>query len=803
MLIFVPTYNERDNVPGLLEQLLAQRLDADLLFVDDASPDGTGELLDGLAAAHPRVTVVHRAGKLGIGSAHQLAIAWAYDRGYRTLVTMDADFTHSPADIPRLLAAGRGHAMAMGSRFMDAASVADWSLPRRLLTFAGHFLTLNLLDMPYDATGAFRVYDLTRLPRGIFGSVTSSGYAFFFESVYVLHRHGYALAEMPILLPKRVAGHSKMSWLEAVHSLRRLAVLALRAPATENLAAASAGQGRWAWRLGIAMTAGLVALHALVRADAGGLWRDEANSAAIAALPTWTAVWSLLPFDSFPAGWFVLLKSWEALFGASDGSLRTLALAMGLSVLALLWWLARLFQIRVPLWGLALLGASVSAISYGDSVRAYGAGMAAVLLTYGLVYRLVERVTPARVMLALAAAIVSVQLLYYGAVCLLAAGMAGMLVSLRRRRFANGFTIGAVGLACAASYLPYLGTFRSMATWNAAVKYDIDLAWIGHKLAEATAPNGSWALTAWIAAALAACLAAALAQRAALFPEVPARERDASLYAGLTIGIGTVTYLLFLLALRYYMQPWYFLALFALVGAALDGAIQPFAASALGARVRLAAAGLVIVASVLPLVGGVQPRKTNLDELAARLTREATPGDLVIVNPWTFGISFNRYYRGQAPWTTLPPLADHRVHRFDLFRARMLDNDACLPVLDAARRALVGGHHVYLVGDYAPVPGAWPVVSHVGPHQPGETWHDGPPSGRWSAQVSTYLALVAGPPRAEAPELASAVSPYEDARLNVFTGWGGDPRESSIARGTLERRTPESPWSTVLTDVNK
>ena len=154
-LIFVPTYNERENAPELFKQILALGLDADVLFLDDNSPDGTGQILDELAASNPCLQVIHRPGKLGIGSAHVAGITWAYDHGYTRLVTMDCDFTHSPGDIPRLLEALAGCEIVVGSRWMQANSLEEWNAFRRFLTGVGHFLTRCLLRMPYDATGAF------------------------------------------------------------------------------------------------------------------------------------------------------------------------------------------------------------------------------------------------------------------------------------------------------------------------------------------------------------------------------------------------------------------------------------------------------------------------------------------------------------------------------------------------------------------------------------------------------------------------------------------------------------------------
>jgi dolichol-phosphate mannosyltransferase len=135
---------------------------------------------------------------------------------------MDCDFTHTPADLLKMLAAFPGNDVTVGSRHLRHESLPGWTRWRKLLTGAGHLLTKYLLRMPYDATGAFRVYRLTAIPRGLFDLVRSRGYAFFFESLYVLHRNRFKINEVPIVLPARAAGHSKMSLKEIFRSVRFL-----------------------------------------------------------------------------------------------------------------------------------------------------------------------------------------------------------------------------------------------------------------------------------------------------------------------------------------------------------------------------------------------------------------------------------------------------------------------------------------------------------------------------------------------------------------------------------------------------
>jgi dolichol-phosphate mannosyltransferase len=226
-VIFIPTYNERDHAQEMCQQLLDLGLKADLLFLDDNSPDGTGDVLDDLARKHGELFVIHRSGKLGVGSAHLDGIAWAYDRGYEQLITLDCDFTHSPADVLKLLSYAPQYDVVVGSRFLAQGSLPDWKWTRRVLTHCGHFLTRHLLGISQDATGALRIYNLSRIPRSLFTLVKSQGYSFFFESMFLLLRNGCSVHEVDIVLPARTYGQSKMALNDIMLSMKRMLTLFL------------------------------------------------------------------------------------------------------------------------------------------------------------------------------------------------------------------------------------------------------------------------------------------------------------------------------------------------------------------------------------------------------------------------------------------------------------------------------------------------------------------------------------------------------------------------------------------------
>jgi len=225
LLIFVPTFNEINNVEIILSELLALNIEADILFMDDNSPDGTGALLDSLTKSYASLIVRHRAGKLGIGSAHRDGILWAYENGYSKILTLDCDATHPPEYIPEFLKKGIDADIVVGSRHLKKTSLQDWSLKRKFLTKLGHWLTFYCLGIPYDATGAFRLYDLQKIPQSFLGKVRSQGYSFFFESLSVLHQNGFKVGEVPIHLPTRINDESKMRYQDIYDSLSLLGVL--------------------------------------------------------------------------------------------------------------------------------------------------------------------------------------------------------------------------------------------------------------------------------------------------------------------------------------------------------------------------------------------------------------------------------------------------------------------------------------------------------------------------------------------------------------------------------------------------
>lgn len=226
-LVALATYNEIENVPALIDEILQVLPTADVLVVDDNSPDGTGKWCDARAAIEPRLTCLHRPGKLGLGSATLLALRHAIDRAYVVVVTLDADWSHDPQYLPALIRETEHADVAIGSRYIPGGRTEGWPLHRRLMSRSINRLSRVMLKLPVrDSSGAFRAYRVARLRDLDFSRVQSTGYAYLEELLWLLARAGATFTEVPIIFHERRAGHSKISLREAAAKLSMLARLA-------------------------------------------------------------------------------------------------------------------------------------------------------------------------------------------------------------------------------------------------------------------------------------------------------------------------------------------------------------------------------------------------------------------------------------------------------------------------------------------------------------------------------------------------------------------------------------------------
>lgn len=211
-LIIIPTYDERENVAAMAEAVLREVPETNILFVDDNSPDGTGRLLDEIAAREPRVFVLHRAGKEGLGRAYIAGFKWALARDYRLICEMDCDFSHDPRALPSLLnAASTGADLALGSRYIGGIRVMNWPMGRLLLSTGAAQYVEFVTGLPVcDPTGGFKCFRREVLEAIELDRITSNGYSFQIEMTHTAWMKGFAIREIPIVFEDRRAGYSKM-----------------------------------------------------------------------------------------------------------------------------------------------------------------------------------------------------------------------------------------------------------------------------------------------------------------------------------------------------------------------------------------------------------------------------------------------------------------------------------------------------------------------------------------------------------------------------------------------------------------
>ena len=228
-VVVLPTYNERDNLEGMVQRLRRSVPDADLLIVDDGSPDGTGVLADVLAASDPAVRVLHRQAKQGLGAAYLAGFEWALERGFDVIVESDVDGSHQPEQLPALLAALDGHDLVVGSRWVRGGRIVNWPWTRHLLSIGGSLYARTALRLhERDVTGGYRVFRADALRAIGLGRVDSLGYCFQIEMLWRAERAGLRVVEVPITFIERVHGVSKMTGGIAVEAMLRVTVWGLR-----------------------------------------------------------------------------------------------------------------------------------------------------------------------------------------------------------------------------------------------------------------------------------------------------------------------------------------------------------------------------------------------------------------------------------------------------------------------------------------------------------------------------------------------------------------------------------------------
>ena len=533
------------------------------------------------------------------------------------------------------------------------------------------------------------------------------------------------------------------------------------------------------------ITALIVALNLRFSTEAGALWRDEVSTVELATRPTYADVLRSLSLDSAPALYPTLLRLWSSPWtGEQDGPLRTFGFGVATAMLGAIWVTGRTLAAGPPLLALAVFAAHAGMLQTAGSVKPYGLGGLFIVLAFGAIGRLTAAPRRRALLYALTVAILAVQTLYHNAPLILAVCVAGFAVAAVARERSAALAVLATGVVAAVSLLPYVGVLLASRSWRPLNQSELGARALLVRSSEMVT-EGSWPLAAlWAAAAVLVVYGVVRALRRSSSDDPASRTHV--LYAALVIVAATSLHLGFLKLAGRVPQAWQFVPLIAVVALAIDVVLG-------GTRsLRWARAGVAVLATALAFpvsVDRVGIRQTNVDLIAQYVHTAAQPGDLILVNPWYVGITFNRYYRGPVRWMTLPPMEDLTVHRYDLLKLRMTSAEPLAPLYGAIQGALESRHRVWLVGGLLFPPAGY--VPPVLPPAPGlpTGWSDGPYTIGWALQTGHFVQTHAERLAVVKIPVDRPVNGLENMGLLVVEGW----RRPELQNG--DSKTPALPYS--------
>jgi hypothetical protein len=516
---------------------------------------------------------------------------------------------------------------------------------------------------------------------------------------------------------------------------------------------------------------------------AGGLWRDEVNSVNLANSPTLAELWRNIEYDSFPILWHLVLRAWiHTGIGSTDAGLRLLGLLTGLGILGILWLNARRFRLPPPIVAIALLGFTSAITCYGDSIRAYGLGVLLQLLTFGLIWEVVIRPSPLRVTGAFLAALCSVHMLFYNAPILAAICAAAIVVCALNRHWKRAALVGAIGVASALSTLIYLPEIHRRDSWGKMFFHHTDLAWVRSNFYEAvgydvanptqtTTLNGmTWEFAAISALFLGTIVS--LTDRQLLQDRF---RKQVLIFHLLTFCLGAAAYWWFLKRLNYVLQPWYYLALLALLATCADALLVCIPKPKFRLAVFLATI-LLCVTTARAVWFDTGLRRSNIEPTSVALSTESHPGDIVVVSPWFYATTLDRYFKGPADLVPVPSMNFLAYQKFDLL-VPWMDNPAAIePTLSRISETLKTGHSVYLLGNFGlPTLGTTTRPSTKPSAGAPFGWDINKDYDLWSDEIYAYLSTHASTFTRLDVQRAN-VSAYERPGVIRFTGWTDPPQ---------------------------
>lgn len=533
----------------------------------------------------------------------------------------------------------------------------------------------------------------------------------------------------------------------------------------------------------------IVALHWTNRSYAGALWRDEASALALATMPSFSEVWRHFHLDSVPLVLVSLLRGLDAIGLTTDAFLRTLGMLIGLGLAGVLVLNGLRMNHGPPFFTLALIGLSPTVIRWGDGVRAYGLGTLLVLLTFGLVWRFATAPSRAGLVWACFSAMASVQTHYSNAVFIGAICTAGAVVCAVQKEWRRAAAILGIGFVAAVSMLIYLGPIQREHEWYEVVLMpSLRFEVLYSKLTHALSVSGQWMSKVWMTLYVASLLTLVVTIARGRTLRATEAQRHLAIYALVAMITASVGYAMFLKSLRYITFDWYYVTVMALVATAIDASLSVFRNFTAGRIGQVVFIALVLALTFGNAQSALRVRLTNVDHVAEVVGSLASEKDFVLVSHHVVGITFHRYFKGTIAWDTLPPLDDHRLHRFDRIKEMMTRAhpvDAIAPLKEKLAVTLQSGGRVWLVGGlYSLGNRAIPMTLGPAPHSVG--WLSGAYDVMWSQHTRFFLQTHATRAQEVDVSVPEQLSEFENMGLTMIEGW----REAPASGPTFSRRGP-------------
>jgi hypothetical protein len=510
--------------------------------------------------------------------------------------------------------------------------------------------------------------------------------------------------------------------------------------------------------LGVVLSIWVVVLHVVYMFHGGPLWRDECGTIAYASMP-FGEMWDKVQYDNFPPFFEWIARVWTLTISSSDFGYRILGLIVGLLTLGFLWFSARLIGAHTPLLALALYALNPLALRVGDSMRPYGLGFALVVLTLGLVWKFVQSRETKWFISACITATLAVQCLYQSSFYVAAIVLAGCGVCLWKKDRNAALMCLAIGAIAALFLLPHVPNIQKGELWRDIARVPVDSKLIGDAINELLKAAHAFMQPVYIVVLAATLLLGIFAALKWKRPNV--------IFATTAFILATVFQVGFLARLGLPPRSWYFLIWLAPIMICAD-----VIWSSLKPQVQIGRAIFVLaiaLACAPACWSGVMLRQTNIDLIAAKLKTDRKPEDLVLVAPWFYGVSLCRYYPAEK-FTTLPPMQEIRIHRYDLMKRAMQSTDPIGPLATQIANTLQSGHTVWIVGSLK-FPQQGEKIPQYPPYHQGIGINDAAYYFSWSTALGNLVQQHATKGDIVTPVASVPVNSVENINLLAVSGW--------------------------------